>query len=144
MKFKIGDRVRIIKRKAGNRTGGEKWHNPNGDVGSCGVITAIDSDKKTYCVENGIKYFGFFDHEEIELYKGKRGRAATVKTETIKYVVSYEVSDHDHIQHFTDVKALHEWLKKAIGFGDVKSTAFRVFEVKKEFKVLTSFRLKAA
>jgi len=66
MKFKKGDKVKIIQRKPGNVTGSENCGKPNGDVGSIGSITEINR-YSSYCVEDGRKYYGWFDKDDLEL-----------------------------------------------------------------------------
>jgi hypothetical protein len=66
MELKIGDKVKIIQRKPGNTTGSQKFDKINGDVGSIGSITEINS-YSSYCVEDGTKYYGYFDKDDLEL-----------------------------------------------------------------------------
>lgn len=65
-KFKVGDRVRIVKRNPNNMSGAEPgWNTPNGNVGAIGNIKEIDPNKYNVWEDN--KYFGWFEADEIEL-----------------------------------------------------------------------------
>lgn len=74
-KFKNGDEVTIINRKAGNTTGCMNYAEPNGDVGSIGIVTGNSEDN--YRIENPDnkkRYFGIFDEDDLELVpKYKKG-----------------------------------------------------------------------
>jgi hypothetical protein len=70
-KFKVGDTVKIIKRKEDNRTGTEDYNKPNGDVGKIGYVKEIhgsDNSKKIVS-QCGNRYYGWFDSDDIELYQ---------------------------------------------------------------------------
>jgi len=66
MKFKEGDKVKIIKRLPGNITGSCDCFKPNGDVGKIGKITDSTSPGR-YCVRDDDFYFGYFQNIELEL-----------------------------------------------------------------------------
>lgn len=68
--YKVGDRVKIVKRKPDNKFGGCDWDKPNGDVGRTGVITEIGITNKPYEVYDGDDYLGWFNDEEITLMEG--------------------------------------------------------------------------
>ena len=72
MEFKIGDKVKIIQRKTGNTTGNQKFDKTNGDVDSIGFITETNNNGYRYCVEDGIKYYGLFDKDDLELVTDKQ------------------------------------------------------------------------
>jgi hypothetical protein len=73
--MKIGDKVRIIRRKQGNQTGVcNGYDKPNGNVGEIGIIVGITKNR-LYRVDKlndyiDYKYLGYFDNEEIELLDG--------------------------------------------------------------------------
>lgn len=65
--FKVGDKVRIVKRDPTNQTGSvEGWNQPNGNVGAITKIKSIDEcGVRPYHLEDD-KYYGFFQEHEIE------------------------------------------------------------------------------
>lgn len=66
--FKVGDRVRIAKRKPDNKTGGCDYRLPNGDVGTVGRIKG-QHQYRGWRVERESdgKYVGYFADEELEI-----------------------------------------------------------------------------
>lgn len=74
-KFKIGDKVKIIARKANNPTGTEDYNKPNGDVNKIGIIVEIHLGTLSgiYQIGNTEKppYLGLFDADDLELVKPK-------------------------------------------------------------------------
>ena len=78
-KFKLGDKVRIIRRKPINTTGlSTGWDEPNGNVGEIGYITGDGSsyrvckhvDHSDICDYR--EYFGFFDEDDLELVEEEK------------------------------------------------------------------------
>ena len=75
-KFKLGDEVKIIKRKNNNVTGASgHCYETNGDVGETGFVVNISTHHASlntiYKIEREGKYFGKFDEEELDFNKVK-------------------------------------------------------------------------
>lgn len=74
-KFKKGDKVKIIQRKPGNRTGLADYKLPNGDVGKIGYVVSITLSSETYDINSEIDdsgtYYGWFDDDDLELVSEK-------------------------------------------------------------------------
>lgn len=66
MKYKIGDKLRIIKRLPDNTTGSEDYGKPNGDVGKIGIVKVLENNHYELHSTNN-SYLGFFKEEEVEL-----------------------------------------------------------------------------
>jgi len=129
-KFKVRDRVKVIKR--------DSW-NDDKYVGKTGeIINAEGSGIYPYFVEfnNGDKEY--FADDEVELVSRSRGRPP----KPVKYIAFYDEEDRDPAKKFTSRKELNEWLKEAEGNRDIIFSSIKVYEVKKEYEVLTSFKLK--
>ena len=67
MKFKIGDKVKIIQRKANNITGLEDYLKTNGDVGKIGIVTSYRYNKYRVEKENGRSYLGLFEEDDLQI-----------------------------------------------------------------------------
>lgn len=68
-KFKVGDRVRIVRRNLGNLTGCQDYGKPGGDIGKVGTISKVHGSNRPYCVEMSSLasgYLGWFSDEELE------------------------------------------------------------------------------
>ena len=64
------------------------------------------------------------------------------KTKPAKFVVIYDETDGDPAETFKSRTELNKWLKEAKDDENIVWNSIKVFEVKKEMEVLTSFRLK--
>jgi len=127
-KFKVGDRVKCIGVRNDAEDEGQGWKK-----GHIFKITSI-----RYGVAfGGINGSGVFLNY-IELVK--RGRPA--KEAKTMFVVTYDENDVDPHKTFTNKKELMKWLKDVIDNEDIDFNSIKVYEVKKEFKVVASFRLK--
>lgn len=134
MEFIKGDRVKILSHSKHPSTGsGIYWDNlANGNhenaVGKIGFYS--DGSVFERLGREG-EYYGRFDDRELELVN--KGRPV--------YVVFYEVNEIDPMKTFSTDKELKEWLAEAKDNKDIDFSSIRVFEVKKELKVKTSFKL---
>ena len=77
-------------------------------------------------------------HNSVEdlVLNGKKG-----KPEMVKFVVLYDNYDEDPAVKFYNRSDMNKWFIKAIDDRQIKFSSIEVFEVKKEQKVRTSFRL---
>lgn len=119
-KFKVGDRVKITRRKAGNFTGALDWKEPNGDVGRvCTIVQTLpggEYELKAFTPVNGEDYVGYFSNEDIELVnkgentvKERRTFKLLKDTPTVKKGALYQEACDDGTQEYVLIS--HEDLK---------------------------------
>jgi len=127
-KFKVGDRVKCIDSEVGYS--GQGWKK--------GFIFTITS------IRYGVAFGGindagvFFSHIEL-VKKGKPIKE--VKTKTI-FIAIFDEDDIDTHTTFTNKKELIKWLKEVKENEDINFSSIKVYEIKKEFEVITNFKLK--
>lgn len=97
-KFKVGDKVKIIKRKKNNRSGTQPgWEKPNGNVGEIGYIEQINKDN-SYRVQKTMTsgYFGWFDEDDLELVSEEVSTSPYVKGKW--YGCEHWIGEHNYIK----------------------------------------------
>jgi len=132
-KFKVGDRVKIIK----NINGGTKDNKYIGKVGI--IVKKARHDVQPYDIrlQNGDLLEAWAEDEFKLMTKGR-----PFKLKPVKYIAFYDEEDKDPTKKFTSKKELNEWLKEAQKDEDIVFSSIKVYEIKKEYEVLTSFSLK--
>lgn len=128
MKFKVGDKVKIIKIKREHHFG-DDYLNQVGEI-------IEDYPGRNLIYDFWVK----FDDDEIYQY-GEEELAKAGKALPIKYVVFYKENNVDPMATFTTEKELKSWLTKAKDNEEIDFSSIRFFEVKKELKVKISFKL---
>jgi hypothetical protein len=99
MKFKVGDKVIIVKRNSNNRTGLLDWDKPNGDVGNEGYIVKIIDERlyKVYLANIDSTYLGIFSDNELEHIDVERPKYKLIKeypgSPNLGEIVEYPASD---------------------------------------------------
>lgn len=126
MKFKVGDKVK------NKKTGAIDFVKSAPGMKIYDMKGFLDSDKGFL-----LKGYGWGYQKSWKLV----GRGRNEKVLPIKYVVFYEENDGDPMKTFSTNKELKGWLSEAKDDEDIDFSSIRVFEVKKELKVKTSFRL---
>lgn len=126
-KFKVGQKV---------RTDGGFGHDP-----AIGTIVSISGSGDLYQVKvpkschPSIKLWNYFT-KELELARGR-----PPKPKPIKFIATYDEVDKDPYKTFTSKKELNEWLEEAKKDEEIEFGSIKVYEIKKEFGVETSFKL---
>lgn len=118
--FKIGDRVKAM------------VDNHMGEVKKGTILTV------TYVADNffaGDSKFGGLAMCDYCLVKD-------FKESPVQYIAIYDLVDRDPTKTFTSKKELNKWLKEAKNDKDVIFDSIKIFEVKKQYSVQTTFRLK--
>ena len=127
MKFKVGDKVVFTE---------------NSGIGKVGVTAEVydlgTNDMHIY-VKDSSDGSGSWAVEPswIRLVDSKKEKVLPVQ-----YIVIYDFVDRDPAKTFTSRKELNKWLKEAKEDRDVIFSSIKVFEVKREYEVKTSFSLK--
>jgi len=131
-KFKAGDRVRI----KSNDVHPLSPHYKKGD-------TAIYLGADRFEMSDGnFQWVTREDRKEEIFNRIKRGRPS--KSKPVKFIAKYIEDGGDPYKEFTSKKALNEWLKgvQEDNHEDIEFNSIKIYEIKKEFGVETSFRLK--
>ena len=129
MKYKVGDRVKVIKVDDGPGSWYAKY------IGKTATITKVNVDAYVLDLPNkeGNQTSEGWFNEELS-FAGK--------PLPIKFVVAYDEHDFDPAKLFTSRKELDDWLREARDNENIVWASLRVFEVKKEMEVKTTFTLK--
>ena len=129
-KFKVGQKVRCI--KGIKSVSGDGW-----EKGEIFTITKVgprvDGDDLIWGAKNGS---GVYDNW-LKLVKGKPGRPAKPKPAVVKYIATGTGGLGYSHRKYTSRRLLGVGLKEEKDLSDI-----RVFEVKQELKVKTSFSLR--
>lgn len=127
-KFKVGDRIRNI------------------ETGRIDVVKLLpgmeEYDRCRYIgSESGMVTDGsLWTHQEDWELISKRGRPT--KEKEVMFIATYDVNDVDPHKTFTSRKELTDWLREAKEDTSIRFSSIKVYEVKKELEVITSFKLK--
>lgn len=132
LKFKVGDTVKMA------RVDPELAVVDMNYLGGIGKVKHINEDK-TYQYEVD---FGDRVQDFQEWQLEKVGEDKSVKPTPVLYVVTYDMEGHDPVKTFTSKKEMNAWLKEAHENRSVVWSSIKVFEVKKEYQVGTTFSLK--
>ena len=116
MKFKVGDKVRVIEDNIGGT-----------ENGKIGVLSKIDNDTPRYRVD-GIWCF------KIELVS--KGEVAKVQ-----FVVIYDEEDGDPNEEFYSRKELMTWLKEAQDNEEIIWESIRIYHIDKVMKPKANIKI---
>ena len=134
MKFKIGDTVRVIK----SITKDGRYFKEG--AGAIGKIFTVESINQTENINYPYLLIG--DNfarleEELELITIKNMKPnKKTKKEKTNFVLTYDVNNSDPAETFTTKEQVSSRIKELVDQGG--NTNFRVFEVKKELKVVVN------
>ncbi len=127
MKFKIGDKVKII--------ACEDDYCDKDCVGKTTTIIGIGTDNEyPYIVERIGNMDEIFKDSELQLVK-------PAKAKPVIYVVGWE-TDEDPYRTFTSESEMRGYLTELAKDDDVEKDSIEVFEVKKHYKVSFDFKTK--
>ena len=132
MKFKVGDICKITRKTGCFAVNINTPYAKIREVDPDGYYYYDTLDKNFNYVDS---CSGCLDDGSMEVYKGD-------KVLPVQFIVIYDLVDRDPAKTFTSRKELNKWLKEAKEDRDVIFSSIKVFEVKREYEVKTSFSLK--
>jgi hypothetical protein len=142
-KFKVGDKVRILRRQPGNHTGFAKgWDKLHGHDGAVGYVGIVHEDgtypihKDASHLDDAIRfdYYGYFPGEDLELVAQKVGLAS------VNFLLQYEL-DEDPFETFATLKEVEDRIKELAKRPDLKRESIKVYEIAKTYDVRLETRV---
>ena len=120
MKFKKGEKVKVIKCVVGNS-------NHEGEIG---VITRRGCSSKDCHYHVKVKGYGECCAKQV---RGTRGRPK--KEKPVKYIAIYDENDADPVKEFTSKKELKVWLLEAQENEDIDFDSIKAYPVGPRLKI---------
>lgn len=132
MKYKVGDKVKILPRKYGQKNQSPPYvDSMTKFVGKILTISTIIYPNNYYLECNP-----YYWREDWLQKVGK-----SVKEKPIKYVLFYDENYHDPMETFLELKEVKKWIKDNLKNEDIDFDSIRIFEVKKELKFKKSINI---
>lgn len=137
MKYKVGDKVKILPRKDSQRNQSPFYLDKMTEfAGKTLTISGIPDSGITDYGSYILKGNSWFWHED---WLQKVDKLSEEKP--IKYVLFYDENDHDPMVTFSELKEVKKWIKDNLINKDIDFDSIRIFEVKKELKFKKSINI---
>ena len=131
MKFKVGDRVKIISKNHAPWSG--ESSNSEFGINQIGYIFECNGDNYTICKEMNLDtYYGLFDDDDIIVIKG--GSMKTDKSQKLTWAVKYD-KDVDPTEYFETKKEAMERIEELVKDSMISNIV--LFHIDKSWNVKT-------